>query len=103
VPLAAKVIILLAGVAADSSAPLEPAPALMADSVREDLRRLIAENPPADEFPEELLDRVLAAWTQLFGLVSFEVFGRLNDMIEARADYFDHHMSLMADLACVPR
>jgi AcrR family transcriptional regulator len=102
-PLAAKVILLLAGVVADSSGPLEPAPAPLSDAVREDLRRLMDENPAEDEFPEELLDRVLAAWIQLFGLVCFEVFGRLNDMIQARAEYFDHHMSLMADLAGVPR
>jgi AcrR family transcriptional regulator len=102
-PLAARVILLLADVVAESSGPLEPAPALMPDAVGEDLRRMMAENPRPDEFPEELLDRVLTAWIQLFGLVCFEVFGRLDDMVQARAEYFDHHMGLMADLSGVPR
>jgi AcrR family transcriptional regulator len=95
VPLAARVIFLLAG-AVDNAAPLEPLPG----AVRTDLRRLIDQNPgPLDE---EHLDRVLVAWTHLFGLINFEVFGRLTDMVESRAEYFEHHMSLMAGLAGVP-
>lgn len=97
VPLAAKVIFLFADIVAADLGPLQPLP----DSVRADMRRLIGENP--SPLKEEHLDRVLAAWTQLFGLISFEVFGRLTGMIDARAEYFEHHMSLMADLAGVPR
>ena len=51
---------------------------------------------------EALLERVYAAWTHLYGLVSFEVFGRLEGTIQARREYFDHQMGLMADLAGPP-
>jgi AcrR family transcriptional regulator len=100
-PLAAKVSLLLAGIVADGEERLAPLPPPIPESVRADLRRVIEQY--GGDMPEERLDRVFLAWTQLFGLVNFEVFGRLNDTIEARADYFDHHMSLMADLAGIPR
>ncbi len=32
---------------------------------------------------------VLDAWTLLFGMVSFELFGHYHDVLEARADYLD--------------
>jgi AcrR family transcriptional regulator len=101
-PLAAKVSLLLAAIVAEGEEQLVPltSPPLP-EPVRVDLRHLIDQYE--GDMPEDRLDRVFAGWTQLFGLVSFEVFGRLNDMVQARADYFDHHMSLMADLAGIPR
>ncbi|WP_174189806.1 TetR/AcrR family transcriptional regulator [Nocardia barduliensis] len=65
-----------------------------------DLRRLIGQ--PSSDFSEDVLARVFVAWTQLFGLVNFELFGRLNGTIDARAEYFGHHMNVMADLAGLP-
>ncbi|MDH6112610.1 AcrR family transcriptional regulator [Kitasatospora sp. MAP12-15] len=70
------------------------------DAVRADLRSLIDQQP--GDIPEDLLGRVFAGWVQLFGLVSFEVFGRTDAVIEARREYFDHQMGLMADLAGLP-
>jgi Tetracyclin repressor-like, C-terminal domain len=40
----------------------------------------------------------LTSWVQLFGVVSFELFGQFNNVIDARAEYFDQQMELMADL-----
>jgi len=101
---ASAIVMLLVDITADAAAagpvtPLmsTPIPAL----VRADLRRLI-EQRQQGEMPEELLDRVFVAWTHLFGLVNFEIFGRLAGTIEARREYFDHHMSLMADLTGLP-
>ncbi len=48
--------------------------------------------------PEELLLLAMAGWLHLFGTISFELFGQLNNVIEARAEFFDQQMSLMADL-----
>jgi AcrR family transcriptional regulator len=95
---AATVIMLLVGIVldADEHNPLPltaPVPAPVAD----DLRRLIAAEGRGT-MPEALLDRIFVGWTQLFGLVSFEVFGRLTGMIDARREYFEHHMALMAGL-----
>jgi hypothetical protein len=40
----------------------------------------------------------IAAWTQLFGMVSFELFGQFNRVVEARAEFFDQQAELMADV-----
>jgi hypothetical protein len=99
---AAKVILLLVDIVVDAADRLQPLTAApIAAPLRADLRRLIDER--RGNIPEERLDRVLVAWTQLFGVLNFEVFGRLDDMIAARTEYFDHHMTLMADLTGLPR
>jgi AcrR family transcriptional regulator len=93
---ATKVILLLAAIIADADPPSPDLPA----PLHEDLRRLVESRDGA--MPAEQLDRVLVAWTHLYGVLNFEVFGRLDIMIEARSDYFEHHMQLMADLAGLP-
>ena len=40
----------------------------------------------------------MIAWTELFGAVSFEVFGRLNGMIYDRDAWFDHQVLTMSRL-----
>lgn len=95
---ASAVILLLAAIVGE--APGVPAGPPLPAAVRADLRRLIDQQ--GGGLPEDRLDRALLAWTHLFGQVNFEVFNRLQDMIQARAEYFDHHMGLVADLAGVP-
>ncbi|SCE79981.1 transcriptional regulator, TetR family [Micromonospora coriariae] len=53
--------------------------------------------------PPALLARGMAGWTQLFGLISFELFGRLNGTVTHRDAYFDHQVGLLADLIGLPR
>lgn len=48
--------------------------------------------------PEALLARGMVAWIHLFGAVSFELFGQLNNVVEAREEFFDHQLALMATL-----
>ena len=48
--------------------------------------------------PEDLLLLGMASWIQLFGIVSFELFGQLNTVIDARDEFFDWQMGLMSDL-----
>lgn len=71
------------------SAPL-PGP------VRADLARVRDEI--AAGVPEELIHAGLTSWLHLFGVVSFELFGQLNNVIDARPEFFDRQMELMADL-----
>ena len=74
---------------ATASAPL-PA------GVRADLMAVADVMTPG--LPAEVLMTGLVSWMQLFGTVSFELFGQLNNVIEARAEFFEHDLSLMADV-----
>ena len=65
-------------------------------AVRADLASARDEISPG--LPEELLLLGMTGWLQLFGTVSFELFGQLNNVIDARAEFFDLQMTLMADL-----
>lgn len=99
---AAAVVFRLVAIAQEGTKQLTPPPLAtpLPASVRADLRRLIVQQ--SSELDEEVLDRVFAGWTHLFGLLDFEIFGRLDKLIDARADYFTHHMNLMADLVGLP-
>ncbi|WP_330231214.1 hypothetical protein OHA40_01200 [Nocardia sp. NBC_00508] len=43
-----------------------------------------------------------SGWTHLFGLLEFDIFGRPDNAVQARAEYFAHHMTRMADLVGLP-
>jgi AcrR family transcriptional regulator len=73
-----------------------PASGPIAESVRADLAR--TRDAIAPELPEQLLLGGLSGWIQMFGVVSFELFGQFNNVIDARAEFFDQQMELMADL-----
>ncbi|MFF4952951.1 TetR/AcrR family transcriptional regulator [Streptomyces chattanoogensis] len=48
------------------------------------------------ELPGTVLARLVGAWAQLFGLVSFEVFGQFNRVIEARSEFFEQAVLQLA-------
>ncbi|MCP2315707.1 transcriptional regulator, TetR family [Nocardia amikacinitolerans] len=107
---ASVVVLLLSDITTEAAAAghIDPPPAStpLPTPVRTDLRALIERRIQTEQLtgnlPEDVLDRVFAGWTQLFGLINFEIFGRLDGTIEARAEYFTHHMTLMADLVGLP-
>jgi AcrR family transcriptional regulator len=68
----------------------------MAESVRADMARTRGDIAP--EVPDELMLAGITGWIQMFGAVSLELFGQFNNVIEARAEFFDQQMELMADL-----
>ena len=87
--------ILAHGVATGSLAP--PAKSLaLPDDLAADLDRVRMEFWPT--VPADLLVLGTIGWIHLFGAVSFELFGQLNNAIDAREAYFDVQMRLMADL-----
>jgi len=63
--------------------------------VRADLARV--RDVVAPGLPEALLMRGMAGWMHLFGAVSFELFGQLNNVIEARDAFFESQLNLIAD------
>ena len=50
------------------------------------------------DVPDEVAVRAITAWAGLYGTVSFELFGQFNNVIEERAAYFDHAMTLLGRL-----
>ncbi|MGP3927453.1 TetR-like C-terminal domain-containing protein [Streptomyces sp. 8N616] len=46
--------------------------------------------------PAPVLAEVVAAWAELFGLISFEIFGQFNRMIDARDAFFDRAVARLA-------
>jgi AcrR family transcriptional regulator len=68
----------------------------MAKSVHADMAR--ARGDIAPKVPDELMLAGISGWIHMFGVVSFELFGQFNNVIDARAEFFDQEMGLMADL-----
>ncbi|NJP43853.1 helix-turn-helix transcriptional regulator [Streptomyces sp. PRB2-1] len=66
----------------------EPTGRPLTEPVRTDLARLAAELAP--ELPIRVVAALVAGWAQLFGLLSFELFGQFNRVVDARGPFFDH-------------
>jgi AcrR family transcriptional regulator len=64
-------------------------------AVRADLDQ-IRTDPRFADIPATVLARGLTAWAQLFGTLSFELFGRLTNAITDYDAYFDHQLRAMA-------
>ena len=52
--------------------------------------------------PPAVIARALIAWTQLFGMVSFELFGQLVGSADPADDFFSYSVEQMADLVGLP-
>jgi AcrR family transcriptional regulator len=74
-----------------TSEPVEPAVSSAIGAIREFSGGLL---------PDDLLLRGMAAWSGLFGAVSFELYGHLHNVVaesaRARKAYFDHQMRQVA-------
>jgi AcrR family transcriptional regulator len=97
VPPASRVPILISGILRDGfqSGKLaaergEPVP----ESLRPSLTALIEET--GAEVPASLMARGMTAWLQLFGVLSFELFGQLNNVIDDRTTFFEYQMRAAA-------
>ncbi len=47
---------------------------------------------------DDTVTRAIIAWTGLFGMVNFELFGQFNNVITHRAELFDHNMTCLSGL-----
>lgn len=72
----------------------EPPGRPLAEPVRVDAGRLAAELAP--ELPIRVIAALVAAWAQLFGIVSFELFGQFNRVVEARGEFFEQAAATLA-------
>ena len=51
--------------------------------------------PGFADVPPTVLARMMSVWAQLFGTISFELFGRFDTVIEDRDAYFEHQLRVM--------
>jgi AcrR family transcriptional regulator len=58
---------------------------------------------PIEEPNSSLAARVVLAWTTLFGLISFELFGHTNNVVGAHARYFDDAVERLATMVGLPQ
>ncbi|MDQ0954498.1 AcrR family transcriptional regulator [Streptomyces phaeochromogenes] len=86
VPAAARVGLLLIGIARDAhqgvGVALPPLPA----ELRPEARRMAEDLAP--DLPPAVVTALVAAWAQLYGLVGFELFGQFNRVVEDREPFF---------------
>ena len=85
-----------AGATADPPGLLAPVPASFTpDAAR--LRDAIMAG-----VPDHITAAALIAWSGLFGLVSFELFGQFENVVTDRAAFFDHAAASLGRLAGLP-
>jgi hypothetical protein len=62
--------------------------------LRPEAERMAADLAP--DLPPEVAVAMVAAWSQLFGLVSFELFGQFHKVVEDREGFFRHAVTQLA-------
>ncbi|MEV7413970.1 TetR/AcrR family transcriptional regulator [Streptomyces sp. NPDC089919] len=64
------------------------------DALRPEAARMAADFAP--DLPPAVVAAMAAAWAQLMGLVSFELFGQFHRVVEDRDTFFDHAAGRLA-------
>ncbi|MFE7131789.1 TetR/AcrR family transcriptional regulator [Streptomyces sp. NPDC057638] len=73
----------------------------LSEEARPEAERLAAALAP--DLPPAVVLRLVAAWSQLFGLVSFEVFGQFHRLVEDREALFTQAVAQLAEDAGIRR
>jgi len=75
----------------------EAAPAEIGGALRDQAAALLAALPgPAGAVPPDVLLRAVISWTQLFGMISFELFGQFVGSFEPAGALFAHSVAQLA-------
>jgi AcrR family transcriptional regulator len=85
---ASRVALALISVATDAHESGGIALPPVSDGLRPEARRVTEQL--ALRLPPEVTAALIAAWAQLFGLISFELFGQFNNVVEERDAFFLH-------------
>ena len=56
----------------------------------------------APDLPPAAIGAAISAWTRLFGLISFELFGHLVGSVDPADEFFDHEITAMATQLGLP-
>ena len=84
----------------DGRLALPPAAVAPSESLRHDVERLLLGTSLT--LPLEMVAPIVAAWTQLFGLVSFELFGQTHNVFVAHDELFTETARAMAFFLGLP-
>ncbi|WP_432753691.1 TetR/AcrR family transcriptional regulator [Streptomyces sp. JL2001] len=84
---ASRVGLVLIGLARDALAADAITRPPLTEELRPEAERLTADVAP--DLPPAVAVALVAAWSQLFGLISFELFGQFNRIVEERQAFFD--------------
>jgi AcrR family transcriptional regulator len=76
--------------------PMREVPQPVRDDLSAVARTLELEVPPA------VMSLTLLAWVQIYGLISFDLFGQFNNSVNTRAEFFDLQVGTVADLIGLP-
>ncbi|MBT2442051.1 TetR/AcrR family transcriptional regulator [Streptomyces sp. ISL-36] len=99
---ASRVGLVLIAIARDALATDGIALPPLPPELRPEAERLAADAAP--DLPPALVVALVAAWSQLFGLVSFEVFGQFNRIVEDRETFFTASAARLArEVGLLPR
>ncbi|MFJ8865057.1 TetR/AcrR family transcriptional regulator [Streptomyces sp. NPDC102473] len=85
---ASRVGLVLIGLVRDAHRAEGLAVPALDHGLRSEAARLAADLAP--DLPPAVVAALVAAWAQLFGLISFELFGQFNRVVEAREQLFRH-------------
>jgi AcrR family transcriptional regulator len=80
--------------AAGTLEPAFPGPPLT-EPLAAQVAELVATIAP--ELPPVVLNRAIVVWTQLFGMISFELFGQLVGIVDPTDEFFGHTVGQLAD------
>ncbi|MFJ6015411.1 TetR/AcrR family transcriptional regulator [Streptomyces sp. NPDC092952] len=97
---AARVGLVLITVVADAHRAGELAPPPLAGDLRAEAERQVADLAP--DLPPEAVAPLIAAWSQLFGLVSFEIFGQFHRVVDDREVFFREAVTALARTVGLP-
>ena len=92
VPLAIVGLLREAWAAGELPEPVDPVP--LPPMLAEQLRELA--DGIAPDLPHHVLARLLITWTQLFGMISFELFGQLVGSVDPSDEFFDYATTELA-------
>ncbi|MER5748129.1 TetR/AcrR family transcriptional regulator [Streptomyces sp. NPDC002225] len=97
---AARVGLVLIAVVADAHRAGELAPPPLAGDLRAEAERQVADIAP--DLPPQAVVPLIAAWSQLFGLVSFEIFGQFHRVVDDREVFFREAVTALARTVGLP-
>lgn len=96
---ATRTVRVLGRILADAG-PLDGRDFALSPALRAEIQRMAVASSSGVE--DSTLVRGLIAWTLLFGALNFELFGRINNTIDERAEWFDQQMYAMVDFMGLP-